>query len=87
MSRCSSRNPGIASGETPNGVWEETGVGATEEDTQVVLSSLMARVLAKDNLLKALHRVTSNKGGPGIDRMTVERLPAYLYWTLPDAAP
>lgn len=78
MSSRSSRNPGIASGETPSGVWEETAVGATEQDTQVALSSLMARVLARDNLLKALHRVKSNKGGPGIDGMTVERLPAYL---------
>ena len=78
MSSRSSRNTGTASGETPQGVWEETGVGATGEDTQVGLSSLMARVLARDNLLKALHRVKSNKGGPGIDGMTVDRLPVYL---------
>ncbi len=78
MSSRSSRNAGTASGETPQGVWEETGVGAMGEDTQVILSSLMARVLARDNLLKALHRVKSNKGGPGIDGMTVVRLPVYL---------
>ena len=45
-------------------------------------SSLMARVLDRDNLVRALKQVKRNKGAPGIDGLTVDRLPAYLkqYW-------
>ncbi len=39
---------------------------------------LMEEVCERDNLKKALHRVKSNGGSPGIDRMAVERLPGYL---------
>jgi group II intron reverse transcriptase/maturase len=42
----------------------------------------MERVLSRPNLQAALKRVKQNKGGPGIDEMTVEELPDYLreYW-------
>jgi RNA-directed DNA polymerase len=44
---------------------------------------LMEEVLERENLRKALQRVKSNKGSPGIDGMTVEQLPGYLekHWT------
>jgi group II intron reverse transcriptase/maturase len=38
----------------------------------------MARVLERENLLRALKQVKRNHGAPGIDGMTVEALPAYL---------
>ena len=39
---------------------------------------LMAAVVEHDNMLAALRRVRSNRGGPGVDGMTVEQLPGYL---------
>jgi len=38
---------------------------------------LMEEVVERGNLKQALKRVQSNKGGPGIDRMTVDELPAH----------
>lgn len=45
-------------------------------------SSLMARVLERENLVRALQQVKRNKGAPGIDGLTVEQFPVYLrqYW-------
>jgi RNA-directed DNA polymerase len=39
---------------------------------------ILEEVLRRENLLKALKRVRSNKGAPGIDGMTVEALTPYL---------
>ena len=39
---------------------------------------LIEEVLRRENLLKALRRVQSNKGAPGVDGMRVEELPDYL---------
>jgi RNA-directed DNA polymerase len=39
---------------------------------------LMARVVERTNLARALKRVRQNRGSPGIDGMTVDELPAYL---------
>ena len=39
---------------------------------------LMEEVCERTNLKRALRRVRSNKGSPGIDGMTVEELPGYL---------
>lgn len=39
---------------------------------------LMEEVVERENLKQALKRVQSNKGGPGIDKMTVDELPAHL---------
>ena len=55
---------------------DEPRMGVDNEDTPV--TSLMARVLDKDNLRRALKHVIHNKGAPGIDGMTVEQLPGYL---------
>ena len=64
---------------------DEPGMGVNNEDTPV--TSLMARVLERENLRCALKQVIHNKGAPGIDGMTVEQLPGYLkhHWpTLKD---
>jgi RNA-directed DNA polymerase len=44
---------------------------------------LMEEVCERENCLQALRRVKANKGGPGVDGMTVRELPVYLkqYWT------
>ena len=39
---------------------------------------LLARVLERDNLQRALKRVRQNKGAPGTDGMSVDELPEYL---------
>lgn len=41
-------------------------------------SPLLARVLSRDNLRRALRQVQRNKGAPGIDGMTVEALSDHL---------
>ncbi len=41
-------------------------------------SDLMESVLDRNNLKRALRRVKSNKGAPGVDGMTVHQLPGYL---------
>ena len=41
-------------------------------------ASLIAQVVERDNLLRALKQVQRNRGAPGIDAMTVEELPGYL---------
>lgn len=62
---------------------------ATDEGTELPVSpqdaqsptqtvSLMEEVCQRDNLWKALKRVQANKGAPGVDGMTVQRLPKYL---------
>lgn len=40
--------------------------------------ALLARVLERGNLQRALKQVRQNKGAPGIDGMTVDALPEYL---------
>lgn len=41
-------------------------------------SHLMERVVMRCNVKAALKKVKANKGSPGIDRMTVDKLPEYL---------
>jgi len=57
---------------------DETATGERREDTSVVVFQLMERVLERENLRTALRQVKSNKGGPGIDGMTVDELPDHL---------
>jgi len=57
---------------------DETVTGKREGDTPVEVPQVMERVLERGNLFRALRQVTRNKGGPGIDGMTVEQLPGYL---------
>ena len=46
--------------------------------SEPLTAMLMEEVVRRENLLSALKRVRANKGGPGIDGMTVEELPDYL---------
>lgn len=39
---------------------------------------LMESICERENMLRALRQVRSNKGAPGIDGMTVEELPGYI---------
>lgn len=38
----------------------------------------MERIVSRENMMTAYHRVVANKGAPGIDKMTVEQLKPYL---------
>jgi len=39
---------------------------------------LMEIILERENMHRALKKVRSNKGAPGVDGMTVDQLPSYL---------
>ena len=39
---------------------------------------LMEMILERENVRRALQKVRSNKGAPGVDGMTVDQLPSYL---------
>ena len=56
----------------------ETSVAARAPESPAICEYLMEEVLERDNLRKALRRVKSNKGSPGIDGMSVWQLPGYL---------
>ena len=65
--------------ETPEGELE---MGDSTEPKSTFCSSLLNRVLERNNLVRALKQVRRNKGAPGIDGMTVDELPDFLrqYW-------
>ena len=68
----------------PRPAEDEPNAGDRIEPRSKGCSSLMARVLERDNLMRALKQVKRNKGAPGVDGVTVEAFPAYLqhYWAL-----
>ncbi len=47
-------------------------------ESPAIPEQVMEEVCERENLKRALRRVKSNKGSPGIDGMTVEELPGYL---------
>ena len=49
-----------------------------EPERPVANNRLMEEVCERENLKKAWKRVRANKGGPGVDGMTVDELPDYL---------
>jgi RNA-directed DNA polymerase len=51
---------------------------AAKENTRPEETMLREKVLHRENLRRALRRVITNKGAPGIDGMTVESLTPYL---------
>lgn len=53
-------------------------IDRAREELDSVGVCLMERVLERDNLKRALNKVRSNKGGPGIDGMRVDELPGHL---------
>ena len=60
----------------------ESGMGDPIEPKSTFCSSLLNRVLERNNLVRALKQVRRNKGAPGIDGMSVDELPDFLrkYW-------
>ncbi|MEE9184393.1 MAG: group II intron reverse transcriptase/maturase [Acidimicrobiia bacterium] len=67
-------------GEAPEAVGEGTETPMAERDTEspAMTDRLMEEVCERGNAEKALRRVRSNRGSPGVDGMTVEELPGYL---------
>jgi RNA-directed DNA polymerase len=51
---------------------------ARDEGQSNVVAGLWEQVWARQNLLRALHRVESNRGAPGVDGMTVEEIRPYI---------
>lgn len=67
-------------GEAPRAVDKGTEVSKAKrkpEDPALAVL-LMEEICQRENLRKALQRVRQNKGSPGIDGMTVKKLPGYL---------
>ncbi|MBX3073836.1 group II intron reverse transcriptase/maturase [Candidatus Obscuribacterales bacterium] len=56
---------------------------ATKEPEIPSMSTLMEEVVQSENAKRALKKVLQNKGAPGVDGMTVDKLPAHLkqHWT------
>jgi group II intron reverse transcriptase/maturase len=65
-------------GEASKGRHGEEACSAAHENERSGTNFLMERALERANLQAALKRVRKNKGGPGIDGMTVNELPQYL---------
>lgn len=53
-------------------------MGDSTDPKSAFCSSLLNRVLERNNLVRALKQVRRNKGAPGIDGMTVDELPDFL---------
>ena len=63
---------------------DELVTGSSGLPESIHTQALLAQVLARDNLQRALKQVRQNKGAPGIDGMTVDELPDYLRHHWPD---
>jgi RNA-directed DNA polymerase len=68
----------VAGGTRKNTARERQASTAAEENAQPGTMNLLEEVLRRENLIIVLRRVQSNKGAPGVDRMTVQELSAYL---------
>jgi RNA-directed DNA polymerase len=77
--------PTAGRGEAPMAVGQgiETLTAKREYENPADTERLMEEVCERENCQQALRRVKTNKGGPGVDGMTVRDLPAYLkqHWT------
>ena len=65
-------------GEAPRVERSDEARPAVRGNERSGVGDLMERVVERENCLRALNRVRSNKGSPGIDGMRVEELPEYL---------
>ena len=72
--------PEESRGEAPTatGVGIEPLMAKREPESTGANEHLMKEVCERENLKKALRRVKSNRGGPGVDGLTVDELPGYL---------
>jgi RNA-directed DNA polymerase len=57
---------------------DELVAGLSGTPESILPQALLAQVLDRANLRRALKQVRQNKGAPGLDGMTVEALPDYL---------
>lgn len=57
---------------------DESVTGHGSQTASIQPEALLARVLERPNLQRALKQVRQNKGAPGIDGMSVDELPLYL---------
>jgi RNA-directed DNA polymerase len=66
--------------EAPSAAGEGTESLAAKRMTEspAITERLMEEVCERENCEQALKRVKANKGGPGMDGMTVQQLPGYL---------
>jgi RNA-directed DNA polymerase len=75
-----------ARSEAPNSASEgiESPIAEHPAESPTTSAQLMEEVCERENLKRALRRVKANKGSPGIDGMSVEKLPAYLkeHWPI-----
>jgi hypothetical protein len=62
---------------------DELVAGLSDQPESIHPPALLAQVLDRANLQRALKQVRQNKGAPGIDGMTVDELPEYLrhHWS------
>jgi RNA-directed DNA polymerase len=67
-------------GESPMAAEEGTELAVAKRiaESPTRTDSLMEEVCQRDNLWQALKRVQANKGAPGVDGMTVRKLPKHL---------
>ena len=67
-------------GEAPRAPEEgtEPSVAGRRAESPALTERAMEEVCEEENVRKALRRVRENKGGPGVDGMTVGELPGYL---------
>ncbi len=67
-------------GEAPRAANKGTEVPMAKRESEdpALAVLLMEQICQRENLSKALQRVRQNKGGPGIDGMTVNKLAGYL---------
>ena len=65
-------------GEAPKVERSGQASSATTGTERPGTGSLMERVIARSNLLRALRRVRKNKGSAGVDGMTVDDLSEWL---------
>jgi len=59
-------------------------MGERRNQSPIGKESLLAQVLDRTNLMRALKQVKRNKGAAGVDGMTVEELPEYLIHHWPE---
>ena len=57
---------------------DEPAAGSPRQPESIYPQALLAHLLDRANLQRALKQVRQNKGAPGIDGMTVDELPDYL---------